>query len=93
MLFDARDVGVRRVVADLVVDVDLVDDRGRELGLVLGDEHDAAAVVGGPDHSIITGTLAVSSRRRSTCAWILRPLAELDETVAVVVVVASSSDR
>ena len=41
VLFDASDVRVRRVVGDLVVDVDLVHDRGAELGLVLGHEQDA----------------------------------------------------
>ncbi len=47
MFLDTRDVGVGRVVAHLVVDVDLVHHRGRELGLVVGDEQHAAAIVGG----------------------------------------------
>ena len=44
VLFDAGDVRVRRVVGDLVVDVDLVHDRGAELGLVFGDEQDPGRV-------------------------------------------------
>ena len=66
----------------------------RELGLVLGDEQDAAcASPAGPDHSIITGTPAVSSRRRSTCACTLGPLADLDETAVVAVDVVAVEGR
>ena len=47
-----------------------------------------------PDHSIITGMPAVSSRRRRIWAWSSRPLAELDEPlVAVVVVVDATAER
>ena len=47
VLLDARDVRVRRVVGDLVVDVDLVDDRSAEFGLILRNQQDAGRVACG----------------------------------------------
>jgi ribosomal protein S12 methylthiotransferase len=44
VLFDASDVRVRRIVGHFVVYVDLVHDRGAELGLVFGNEQDPGGV-------------------------------------------------
>ena len=66
--------------ADLVVDVDLVHDRGRELALVLGDEHDAAAVVGRArplDHHRHAGGLEPAAEHLGLDPG---PFADLDQT-------------
>ena len=83
-----------RVVAHLVVDVDLVDDRGRELGLSRGTRttpRRSSAEPGPLDHHRHARGLEPAAQHLRLD---LRPLADLDEPVAVVVgIVAGSAVR
>jgi ribosomal protein S12 methylthiotransferase len=82
VFFDPRDIGVGRVVAHFVVDVDLVDHCCRELALLERHEQRAVAVIGRArpvDHHGDTGGLEPPAQRLGLQ---LRPFAELGQTVA-----------
>jgi ribosomal protein S12 methylthiotransferase len=83
VFLDASDVRVRRVVRHFVVDVDLVHDRGAELGLVFGDEQDSGCIARLPrplDHHRHARGLEPAPQHLGLDP---RPLAELDQTAVV----------
>src|SRR5215467_14535472 len=90
VLFDAGDVRLRRRVGNLVVDVELVDDRPREVCVFAGHDEraDTTADFFAPldHHRDARGVEATAENHRREP----RPLAELDHLAVVATTVATA---
>ncbi len=87
VLFDPGDIRMRRVIGDFIVDIDLVDDRGRELTLLVGYQQHAPAIVGAARPLDHHGHVRSFEPPPQHLRLQLRPFSQLDEAVAVLGVI------